>query len=123
MASGAGNARNSRNSRNCYCKPGQLTCGACLECGRPGHTRHHPGGPFTGAWCDRCFTALLCDIEEGARKPCALCGGATHSRDSHRCSVCGELGHRGRGCRAHGTARPPRAPHMLYFETVGPPSS
>lgn len=27
-------------------------CGMCDVCGRPGHTRHHPGAvPYTGAWC------------------------------------------------------------------------
>lgn len=56
------------NKRGCYCtvlrekdpdyfeKQGipDGFCGVCIKCGKPGHTRHHPGAvPFTGAWCDR----------------------------------------------------------------------
>ena len=54
------------NDRGCYCglweknpsyfqKKGipEGFCGLCMKCGRPGHTRHHPGAvPFTGSWCD-----------------------------------------------------------------------
>jgi O-acetyl-ADP-ribose deacetylase (regulator of RNase III) len=35
-------------------------CGACDDCGKPGHVRHHPGGvPFTGAWCDEHYDSLV----------------------------------------------------------------
>lgn len=58
--------------RGCYCgiwdkDPGHFAkeglpegyCGTCIRCGAPGHTRHYPGPvPFTGAWCDRCYTVL-----------------------------------------------------------------
>lgn len=63
------------NRRGCYCglwdtKPDVLRaqgvpeghCGHCQTCGRPGHTRHFPGGaPYTGSWCDRHYrmTAIL----------------------------------------------------------------
>lgn len=55
------------NARGCYCElwwdtiPEVLEkqgvphgyCGLCEVCGRPGHTRHHPGAvPYTGSWCD-----------------------------------------------------------------------
>ena len=47
--------------RGCYCVEGGRNddlpegyCGRCELCGKPGHTRHHPGPvPVTGAWCDR----------------------------------------------------------------------
>jgi len=43
-------------SRGCYCRPGDVTCGTCERCGRPGHARHFPGPvPYTGAWCDPCY--------------------------------------------------------------------
>ncbi len=44
------------NARNCYCRPGDASCGTCERCGAPGHTRHFPGPvPSTGSWCDRCY--------------------------------------------------------------------
>lgn len=44
------------NPRNCYCKPGEMSCGTCERCGAAGHTRHFPGPvPYTGSWCDRCY--------------------------------------------------------------------
>jgi hypothetical protein len=55
------------NERGCYCEGMSAEfrrehnlpdgyCGTCIRCGKPGHTRHHPGPvPFTGAWCDRCY--------------------------------------------------------------------
>ena len=51
-----------RGGRGCYCRPGDVSCGPCQVCGRPGHVRHFPGAaPYTGAWCDRHYflTALL----------------------------------------------------------------
>lgn len=45
--------------RECYCTPGQDSCGTCERCGAPGHTRHFPGPvPVTGAWCDRCYARV-----------------------------------------------------------------
>jgi hypothetical protein len=54
--------------RNCYCGLWQKDpeffvqrgipegfCGICDRCGKPGHMRHYPGAPGTGAWCDRCY--------------------------------------------------------------------
>lgn len=46
------------NERHCYCKPGDEFCGTCERCGAPGHTRHAPSQPYTGAWCDRCYGRL-----------------------------------------------------------------
>jgi hypothetical protein len=47
------------NPRNCYCRPGEVTCGTCERCGAPGHARHFPGPvPYTGAWCDRCYRVV-----------------------------------------------------------------
>lgn len=47
------------NPRNCYCRPGETSCGTCDRCGAAGHTRHFPGPvPYTGAWCDRCYTIV-----------------------------------------------------------------
>ena len=58
--------------RNCYCgiwatDPTMYqerglargVCGTCERCGKPGHARHFPGPvPYTGAWCDRCYTIV-----------------------------------------------------------------
>lgn len=55
-------AEAARGGRGCYCRPGDVSCGACQVCGRPGHVRHFPGAaPYTGSWCDRHYrrTALL----------------------------------------------------------------
>lgn len=60
----------SSNPRGCYC--GSVSeefrsthglsnefCGVCERCGKPGHMRHFPGPlPYTGAWCDRCYTIV-----------------------------------------------------------------
>jgi len=53
--------------RGCYCRtathgpgnPPDGFCGFCDRCGRPGHLRHHPGAPVTGAWCDRHFRHVV----------------------------------------------------------------
>jgi hypothetical protein len=34
-------------------------CGSCIECGKPGHLRHSPEGPFTVAMCDAHFDAVI----------------------------------------------------------------
>jgi len=34
-------------------------CGVCEVCGKPGHMRHGLTGPYTGAWCDKCWDAML----------------------------------------------------------------
>ena len=48
-----------QNQRNCYCRPGESSCGKCEICGRSGHASHFPGPlPYTGAWCDEHFARL-----------------------------------------------------------------
>ena len=60
------------SDRNCYCvqwerNPAPLEregiprgfCGLCERCGRPGHTRHHPGAPSTGTWCNHHYRILV----------------------------------------------------------------
>lgn len=64
----ASNTSERSNERGCYCGLWEsnpevferegLTrgwCGRCGVCGSPGHTRHAPDGPYTAAWCDRCY--------------------------------------------------------------------
>jgi hypothetical protein len=59
--------------RNCYCKPGEVSCGTCERCGAPGHTRHFPGGvPYTGAWCDRCYRIVGLTHLAGTAGPVAI---------------------------------------------------
>lgn len=78
------------NARGCYCglwatKPEVLRsqgvepgfCGVCVKCGAPGHLRHAPNGPYSAAWCDRCFQrvarrGLLIKIAIGAAIVAAL---------------------------------------------------
>jgi len=63
----------SANKRGCRCsgseknpggqQPAGLLprgyCGLCIMCGKPGHTRHHPGAVrFTGTWCDFHYRVL-----------------------------------------------------------------
>jgi hypothetical protein len=31
----------------------------CCDCRSPGRLRHHPYGPMTLSWCDKCFNELL----------------------------------------------------------------
>lgn len=55
------------NKRNCYCElwnkdPDFLIkqgipygyCGVC-QCGKYGHLRHAPNGPYTAEFCDACY--------------------------------------------------------------------
>ena len=57
--------------RPCYCNLWQAErgilekqglpyghCGWC-GCGKPGHTRHAPDGPYTASWCDECWDSLV----------------------------------------------------------------
>lgn len=40
---------------NCKCTEGQLFCGDCVECGKPGHIQHFPAPlPYTLPYCDDC---------------------------------------------------------------------
>ena len=34
-------------------------CGMCVVCGKPGHTRQHPGAPVTATWCDHHYRMLV----------------------------------------------------------------
>jgi hypothetical protein len=71
VAATAGDMTIEANERGCYCglwttKPEALKsqgvepgfCGVCVKCGAPGHSRHAPNGPYSAAWCDRCFRRI-----------------------------------------------------------------
>jgi hypothetical protein len=38
-------------------------CGLCVRCGKPGHLRHAPEGPFTDARCDDHFDQAVAQIK------------------------------------------------------------
>ena len=58
-------------------------CGRCIQCGKLGHARHHPGAvPFTGAWCDfhyRMLSVIHPLAPVGAMLWVALVAGAVYT--------------------------------------------
>jgi hypothetical protein len=43
-------------------EPPRGFCGWCEVCGRPGHGRHAPAEPRTGAWCDQHWDEMIRSI-------------------------------------------------------------